>query len=403
VSVAPGRRLRILSVIASSDFGGAERTLVSVLKGLDPERFQVFVACHGQGPMADEYRRHAAGVWNVPLTNAFDVRSALGLARLMRRLACDIVHSYLWTADALAGLAGTLARVPVRIATVGGDYFRAVDERGMRRVRKALLSRAYRVAYRPFDRVIAVSRRTADDLAGRAGLRVDPRKMTTIANGLDLDRIRAAPELARADLDLPRVGPVLVTVANFVPMKGHRWLFEALPRILSRFPDATLVLVGGGPGLDAARACVTARQQASRVRILGPRADAVAILALADVVVLPSVAAEGIPIALLEALALGKPVVATLVGGVSEVIHDGANGILVPPEDSQALADAVSALLADPARAAATAALGRETAGAGFSDDAMVRQLEGLYLELARSKSLPAADPAVEPMTGAAR
>lgn len=402
MSDAPDRRLRILSVIASSDFGGVERSLVSILKRLDPERFRVFVACHGRGPMVDEYRRHAAGVWTMPLTNALDVRSAFGLVTLMRRLECEIVHSYLWTADALAGLAGALARVPIRIATVGGEYFRAVDEQGVRRARKALLSRAYRVVYRPFDRVIAVSRRTADDLAGRAGLRVDPRKVAIIANGLDLDRIRAAPEVTRADLDLPRTGPVLVTVANFVPMKGHRWLFEAWPRILARFPDATLVLVGGGPGLDAARASVAAASAGSRVRVLGPRADAVGIMALADVVVLPSVTAEGTPIAILEALALGKPVVATRVGGVAALIHDGATGILVPPGSPQALADTVTALLADPARAAAMAALGRETAGTRFSDGGMVRQLEDLYLELARFKGLPASGPAIDPVAGAA-
>jgi glycosyltransferase involved in cell wall biosynthesis len=401
VSGPLARRLRILSVIASSDFGGVERALVSVLKGLDPERFQVFVACHGRGPMADEYRRYAAGLWRVPLLNILDVRSALVLARLMRRLACDVVHSHLWTADVLAGLASTLAQVPVRIATVGGEYFRAVEERGMRGARKALLSRAYRVAYRPFDQVIAVSRRTAEDLAGREGLRVDPRKVTTILNGVDLDRIRTTPKITPADLGLPEAGPVLVTVASFVPMKGHRWLFEAMPRILARFPGATLVLVGGGPGLEAARRRMPA-PGAPAVRILGPRPDAVAVLALADVVVLPSVAAEGVPIAILEALALGKPVVATRVGGVPEVIQDGANGILVPPEDPRALADAVSALLADPPRATALAASGRATVVARFSADGMVRQIERLYLELARTKGLPATDPAMAPASRAA-
>ena len=384
----PSRRLRVLAVIASSDFGGAERAFASIVKGLDPERFQVFVACHGQGPMADEYRRHAAGLWALPLASVFDVRSVAALAGLMRRLACDIVHSYLWTADVLAGLASTLARAPVRLATVGGEYFRAVDDRGIRRARKALLSRGHRVAYWPFDRVIAVSRRTAEDLTSRAGIRVDPRKVITILNGLDLDRVGSTSGVARADLDLDRAAPVLVTVANFVPMKGHRWLLEAMPRILARFPDATVVLAGSGPGLEAARERVAAAGLAPRVRILGARADGVDLLALSDVVVLPSVAAEGLPITILEALALGKPVVATRVGGIPEAIQDGETGLLVPPGDPQALADAVSALLADPARAAAMAARGRAAARARFSAEVMVRQIERLYLELAAAKGL---------------
>ncbi len=385
---APSRRLRVLAVIASSDLGGAERAFASVLKGLDPDRFQVFVVCHGQGPITDEYRRHAAGLWALPLTSIFEARSVAALAGLMRRLKCEIVHSYLWTSDVLVGLASTLARVPIRLATVGGEYFRAVDDRGIRRARKALLSRGYRVAYWPFDRVIAVSRRTAEDLTSRTGIRVDPRKVITILNGLDLDRVGPMSGVSRADLALAGTAPVLVTVANFVPMKGHRWLFEAMPGILARFPDATLILAGSGPGLEAARERVAAAGMARRVRILGPRADGVDLLGLSDVVVLPSVAAEGLPIVILEALALGKPVVATRVGGIPEVIQDGKTGLLVLPGDPQALADAVSALLADPARAAAMAARGRAAVRARFSADAMVRQIERLYLELAAAKGL---------------
>ena len=382
------RRLRVLAVIASSDFGGAERAFASLLKGLHPHRFQVYVACHGQGPMTDEYRRHAAGLWALPLTSIFDARSVVTLAELMRRLACDIVHSYLWTADVLAGLASALARVPIRLATVGGEYFRAVDEQGIRRARKALLSRTHRAAYWPFDRVIAVSRRTAEDLTSRAGIRVAPRKVTTILNGLDLEPGGSAASITRADLGLPPAGPVLVTAANFVPMKGHRWLIEAMPAILARFPDATLVLAGGGPGLQATRERVAAAGLAPRVRILGPRADGVALLALSDVVVLPSVAAEGLPIVILEALALGKPVVATRVGGIPEVIEDGETGLLVAPGDPSALADAVSALLADPGGTSALAARGRAAWRVRFSAETMVRQVERVYLELAAAKGL---------------
>ena len=384
---SPGR-LRVLNVIASSGFGGSERVLASILKGLDPERFQTFVACHGQGPMTAEYRQHAAGVWALPLTSIFDARGLAALVTLMRRLSCEVVHSYLWTADVLTGIASTLARVPIRIASVGGEYFRAVDERGMRRARKALLSRVHRLAYRPFDRVIAVSRHTAEDLTGRAGIRVDPRKVVTILNGIDLDRVDLVSGGARADLELEQAAPVLVTVANFAPMKGHRWLLEAMPGILARFPRATLVLAGSGSGLDAARACVASGGLTSRVRILGPRADSTCLLAMSDVVVLPSVVAEGLPIVILEALALGRPVVATRVGGIPELIRDGETGLLVPPGDPRALADAVSALLADPARATAMAARGRETVRASFSGDGMVRQVERLYLELAAAKGL---------------
>ncbi len=383
-----GRRLRLLAVIASSELGGAERVLASLLKGFDQRRFELFVACQGEGPMLDEYRRHATDVRVMDLVKIRDPASVVAAARVMRRLRCEIVHTHLWTADVIGGLAAALARVPIRVATVHGAYFQVVDERGARRARKTALSATYRATYRLFDRVIAVSQHTADDLVARAGLRVDARRLTVVRNGMDLERVPISGlPVDRSALGVSATGPVVATVANFVPVKGHRWLVEAMPRVLRQFPETTLLLAGGGAGLSTLHRLVAAANLTRHVRFLGPRRDAFELLAASDVVVIPSIL-EGGSIVMLEALALARPVVATRVGGLPEVIQDGVNGLLVPARNAPALADAICAMLANPARARAMGEAGREVVRSRCSLEDMVRQTEQVYLDLAVGKGI---------------
>jgi len=382
-------RLRILAVIASSEFGGAERVLASLLEGYDRDRFEVWVACHGDGPMIEEYRRHASGVWAFDLVNIFKPATVAALARLTERLHCQIIHTHLWTADLLGGMAAVLARVPIRVATVHGEYFRTVEEEGLHWARKIALSKTFRLTYRLFDRVIGVSRSVAADLLERPGLRVGPGKVTVIRNGLDLSRIPVSgSRVDRRDLGLSATAPVLIAVANFSPYKGHRWLLEAMPRVLRRFPEAMLLLVGDGSTLPAIRRQVQERQLEGNVRMTGFRRDAIELMALSDVVVLPSVSSEGPSTVVLEALALGKAVVATRVGGIPEVVEDGETGLLVPPRDPRALADAICTLLADRSRAQLLGEKGRRAVWDRFCDATMVRQNECLYLDLAVAKGV---------------
>ncbi len=381
-------RLRVLGAIASSELGGAERVFADLGKGLDHDRFELWIACHGEGPLLEEYRRIAFGVHVVNLRDV-GPSAVMGLARLIRHLRCDVVHSHLWTTDVLVGLAAALARVPVRITTVHTEYFRTVDERGLRKLRKRVLSGMYRLPYALFDRVVAVSQAIADDLGGRPGVRVRPERVQVVQNGIDLSRFPGSSSaVARDGLGLPTRAPVVVTVANFVPMKGHRWLIQAIPGVLEQFPDTSFVLVGTGKELATIRNLVSAAGLGSRVRFLGARRDALEVLALGDVVVVPSVAAEGSSIVSLEAMALGRPLVATAVGGIPELVRDGETGILVPPRDSPALARAICALLSDPVRMRVLGQQGRELVRARFSLEGMVRQIERLYVELAVSKGI---------------
>jgi glycosyltransferase involved in cell wall biosynthesis len=353
----------------------------------DRDRFEIALACQGRGPMLDEYRQAADDVWPLDAASMLGPSVAAELVRMMRRFRADVVHTHLWSADVLGGAAARAAGVPVCVATVHGAYFQRVDERGLRGARKACLSHVFRSTYALFDRVIAVSGQVAEDLSSRSGLKVPSSKISVIRNGVDLPRrAHADVPLTRAALGIAEQAPLVTMVANFAPMKGHRYLVAAAPKVLERWPDATFLLVGLGKELETIRHAVASAGLESRVRFAGARDDAVDIMALSDVVVLPSVAAEGIPISLIEALALRRPVVATHIGGIPEVIEHGATGLLVPPRDPRALAEAISRILSDRAGAARLADEGYRVAQSQFSAERMVREVEGLYGQLLTTK-----------------
>jgi glycosyltransferase involved in cell wall biosynthesis len=380
--------IRALAVIASSDLGGAERALVSFLKGVDRTRIEMWVASEAGGPMLREYRRHAAGVATFDLRRVWNPVTPIRLARWMRQIRCDLVHTHLWTADLIGGLGARLARVPIVVSTVHSEGFRPLGVARWRDARRRGLSRIYRSVYRLADQVIAVSQSIATDLAQRPGVRVRDDRIQIIRNGLDVSRVSGRTPGGPRMPPIPVRGPLVLVVANFVPEKGHRWLVAAMPAVRERFPDVTFALVGAGRELAAIRAHVDAAGLGQTTLFLGAREDALDILAAADVVVLPSLS-EGLPLVCLEALALGKPLVATRVGGVPEILEHGETALMVPPGAPEALAEGIVTVLADPGRARALGERGHRVVTGRFSAEQMVRDITDTYLRLATHKEVP--------------
>lgn len=368
-------------MIASSGLGGAERALATTLKTFDRARVEPFVACHGEGPMLAEYRRHATAVWTLDLGRVFDPRAVDRLARCMADARADLVHTQLWNADVLGALAARRAGIPVAVSTVQGAYHPLVGVAGLARWRRRLLALTYRAIYRRFDRIIAVSRYVRDDLVGRRGVRVDPRTVVVIPNALDLDRIESASAAAASEPGERRI----IAVANLVAIKGHEWLIRAVPRIRAAHPTARVVLVGDGPCRTPLERLARELGVAAVVTFTGSLADPVPLVRGSAVFVLPSLE-EGLPVALLEALALGIPVVASRAGGIPEVVDDGRTGLLVPPGDPVALGDAVVRVLGDAGLARGLVQAGAETVRTRFLASAVVPRIERLYSELTESK-----------------
>jgi len=379
------KRIRIFQVIAASGAGGAEEAFATLLQGLDPARFETVVACHGQGTMIRRFRRSATHVASLNLLSLRRPSTILRLARLMRQHRADLVHTHLWTADVLGGMAARLARIPRVVSSVHGAYFLPIGVTGIRRVRRLAFSRIYRSIYLRCDRVIAVSRYVADDLATRPGVRVAHDRIRVVENGIDIDDPdRVIPtEMGSSD----RWGsgsPRIAVVANFFPYKGHRYLIQAIPAVLAEFPRARFVLAGEGESRPSMTALVDQLGVDERVTFTGEISDALDLIRKSDLFVLPSVSSEGLPITLVEAMALGRPVVTTRAAGIPEIAEDGVTARVVAPRDAAALSSAIVSVLKDRHLAERLAAQARAVAHDRFSADRMVGRIEALYHELHR-------------------
>jgi len=372
-------RVRLFSIIAASGAGGAEQVFATLLQGLDRARYEVVVACHGQGSMTATYARHAVQVTNLDLVR-LRPHTVRHLAALMRDARCDLVHTHLWTADVLGGLAAHLAGVGAWVSSVAGAYFLPFDVTGARRVRRLAMSRLYRSIYRGCDRVIAPSRYVANDLRTRPGIGVPEGRIEVIENGVDVDGLeRVAHRGESGSGDRWGAGaPRVAVVANFFPIKGHRYLLEAVPAVLQSFPDARFVLAGDGPTRPEMLRRARELGVHARVTFPGEISDALDLMRASDLVVLPSLS-EGLPITLVEAMALGRPVVATRVGGIPEVADDGVTATLVPSHNASALASAMVGVLGDTERAERLAGAGRARARGHFSASRMVQRTDALY------------------------
>ena len=354
--------------------GGTQRHLVEVLKLIDRSRFTPIVVCaKGHGPLGDVIRGLGVELFELGLGPSMASGDFLRCIReatdILRTRRVGIVQYFEWRA-------GLIAVVAARRA--GGCRLVAArrsvpKERGAQR---ALAELVVRVA----DRIIV----NADMLrpGGRAGRRTD-----VIPSGVDTDRFAATGTIAeaKAKLGLATDRPILGTVGRLEPRKGTATLIAALAALREAGShDAAVVVVGDGPlraelGAEADRLGI-----GSHVQLLGDRADVRDVLAALDVFVLPS-RTEGMSNALLEAMAMARPVVATAVGGTPEVVADGTSGLLVPADDPAAMANAIRRLLDDPAFARRLGTAARQTVEARYGARSMVRRLEAVYAAIADS------------------
>jgi glycosyltransferase involved in cell wall biosynthesis len=256
------------------------------------------------------------------------------------------------------------AGVPHVIAMHGGRYY-------AQRLRRRL---ALRAAVALSARTVAVSEDSTRRLV--RDLHLAPGRVATIPNGVPY----APPERVRLreELGLGAADRLLVSVGNLYPVKGHLFLVEALARVARQHPTAHLAIAGRGEQEPALRACAEAHGIADRVHLLGLRADVPAVLAAADVFVLPSLS-EGLPLALLEAMLAGRPIVSSNVGEVAVALAHGEAGVLVPPGDAAALAGALDRVLRDREASAQLGARAARRAAAEYELSRMVARWVSLY------------------------
>jgi len=320
---------RIVYLVQGLGTGGLERVVLHLAREMIGRGHDVTICCYDErGDLADRAEQAGAHVEILPRRAGLDAGYVRRLARWLRQRRPDVLHMHNETALFYGTLAGRLARVPYLIYTEHDGVFpRSLGARW-----------ANRTLVRWLTQAVAVSEAVRDLWCRNDG--IDPVRVTVIPNGVP-DILGAAVRPPREDGRF-RIG----CVSRLSREKGVDVLVEAFARIRRCTPDAELVLIGDGAQRAALEQQAADSGVAGHVQFLGTRDDVPALLATFDAYVLPS-RTEGLPMALLEAMAAGLPVVATAVGGVPEVIVDGENGLLTGPEDPGALADAVVRLAGD--------------------------------------------------------
>ena len=384
-------RLRILYTVNRMDIGGSQTHLLQVLRLLDRNQFEPMLCClSGEGALLETARETGATVVGVGLGRLKSPSAAgavLRLTRFMRRARIDIVHNYLLRANVAGTLAARLARVPLVLTS----------KRGCHEMRGLELA-AVRLSNRLADCVTANAEAVRRYVHDNEGCPLE--KMVVIPSGIDTDRFAPlAPADYKARLGVAPDRRVVGIVTRMRVRKGVEEFLRAMGMVREQMPEACAVVVGE-VDLDASlRALVQELRLDGHLHLLGRRSDMADVLSAFDLFVLSS-HDEGMSNAILEAMAMQRPVVATDVGGTNEVVQDGRTGVLVPAKDPAALAQGILRVLRAPQEGAAMGERGRAIAIERFSARAMVRQMEQLYVQLLEARGLR--QPAEAPLPGSA-
>ena len=352
--------LRIVQLIAPSKIAGAERSTVSLCRGLSARGHTVWLLVKYSHELLETARAQGVDALSMRFAGKLNLLAVGRLARWFRRYHVDIVATQLSTASLWGTLAARWIGVP-SVATV-----------------RALNSKT---CYVYADRIIAVSHAVKAHLVEQG---VDENKIRVVYNGIDLSGFAPAPDekTAKIAVGLPADCLVVGVVAHLTAKKGHRWFLNAVAPLAAQFPTLKLLLVGEGAERAALQKQARALGLGERVIFAGFRPDVVPWMAAMDVLVLPPIAKEGFGRVLIEAGAMEKPVIGTDVGGIGEVIVPGETGWVVAPGDAEALRNALESLLSDADLRREMGRAGRERALQDFSAERMISQTERVYREL---------------------
>jgi glycosyltransferase involved in cell wall biosynthesis len=380
------RRPRILRVITRLNVGGPSTHVTVADRGLQAAGWDTLLAYGSVDADESEIDVAALGVPAVRVAGlgrairpAADARAAVGIARLIRRHRPDVIHTHLSKAGLITRAVAMATSRAVRVHTFHGTIFGGYFGTGA----SAAIVRAERFLGARTDAVVALSQRQRDELLDE---HIAPdERIRIVPLGLPIERFAAVrtPEArmdARTRLGIPLDAFAIVAVGRLVEIKRLDRLIDAVAIVARSGPGVHLYLVGGGGSRSDLERRAADQGVQDRVTFAGWSADTPDWYAAADVIALSS-EREGTPLALIEAAAAARPVVATDVGGVADVVADGETGFLVPPDDVAALADRLLQLWRDPALRERMGAAAPARA-AGYSADRLVGDLDGLYREL---------------------
>lgn len=369
-------RRTILHTEASNGWGGQEIRILLELDGLRKRGHRVLLATPRDGRIFEEAGKRDLQVEAVAMRRSRWVGACLAVRRLIRREGVTVVNTHS-SADSWIGAIAryTSGSRPLLVRT--------------RHLSTPISGRfTSRLLYdRLPDGIVTTGDAIRSELVNRHGFRGD--RIVSIPTGVDVSRFdpRRVDAGLRAEWSIPPASVVIGTVGVLRSWKGHAVLLDAARRVVRTRPDAVFVIVGDGPGRSLLDRRIKDFDLDRHVRMAGHRADVERAFAAFDLVVLASTGHEGVPQAILQALAMEKPVIASNVGGIPEVVRAGETGRLVPPNDPDALAAAILQHLDAPADGLAMARVGCRLVKRDYSLDRMLDQLEAFYERLSQMRT----------------
>ncbi len=386
-------KIRVVRIFSRLNIGGPSIHVILLTARLDPARFEstLLIGQEGirEGNMFDFAERHgvrpikisslgrAISPWN-------DLVSTLQLWRYMRTRRPHIVHTHTSKAGFSGRIAARMAGVPVVVHTFHGHVFKGYFGPGMTKCFILL----ERILAHSTDRIIAISERLRDELIENRI--AAPEKLEVIPLGLDLApflAVRGRSGVLRARMNLSSGDPLIGIVGRLVAVKDHATFLRAAATAVMTRNDLKFAVIGDGELRAGLEKLTDSLGLSGRVFFTGWEKDLPPVYADLDLVALSS-RNEGTPVSIIEASAAGKPVVATHVGGVPDMIIDGWNGLLVPPEDPEALSASMLRMIAQPEMASTFARRSREKIRNTYGVERLISDVESIYTRLLKEKGI---------------
>lgn len=367
-------KINVLEIIGDPSLAGAPRHLLSIIENLDLEKFNIHVICPA-GPLAGEIRhlRRHVDVEIVPMRSRLDMKAIREIRKNIKHIKPDIIHVH----GTRAGSVGRLATIGLRVPVIYTEHLWTEHFKLSSRI----MTFFHYFGNWFFDMFtnlnIAVSQAVKDFMVSANISRAD--KIVVVYNGIEPSNKEAKVFQGKGKIKL-------ITVATLNEQKGIQFLIRALPKIKSEFPDVELEIVGDGPHKKALVNEVKKLKLSSTVDFVGFVSDVEKELLTADIYVQPSLS-ESFGLAIIQAMNVGLPIVATHTGGIPEVVTQGKSGILVASEDPKALSDAILDLMRQPAKAKEMGKTARGEVKLKFDLSDMVGELEDIYEEMASTSA----------------
>jgi glycosyltransferase involved in cell wall biosynthesis len=385
-------KYKVLHVINTLGIFGTERQLVLNLSVLDPARFINYLcSLYPIDSLADEARSTGAQVFYLGIKGKLQWLPAIyHLVKFIKTTKVDLVHANLFEADVIGGIAARLSGIPA-ISTLASpaDANVAFKKQLQLSSFKLRLSRLlHRTVYKTcHSHFVAVSEHVKKSWISNSGM--DEAKITVIPRAINSSLTQSESISQVTETRQKLVGdqsyPVLLNVGRLIPQKGQRYILEAMPDILKVYPSAKLLIAGEGPLRNELEVMKNSMGLEDAVSVLGSRSDIKILHLASDIFVFPSLS-EGMPGALLEAAVLAKPCVVADIAPVREILKNGASGLFVPPQNAQALAQAIIRLSSSRQEALDMGLKASETVISEHNIDKIIGKLEDLYIQVINKK-----------------